>query len=199
MNGVQTRIGAPRTKLRQGFDLNQRRRIEIERHAIHVGAAETDDLCRWLIAWIWHNPGAKDQVGAVIECARRLGRPDMSPAAAREIIDEAKSITPCRKADPLAAWLGLTYLDRQKLQIRTIGSVNVKKRARTELRKRSKQLAEEKRRRTRGAQPRVQYEDNSLSATRPWEKLNISRRTWYRRQKWSRKHELATLAQVRAQ
>jgi hypothetical protein len=36
----------------------------------------------------------------------------------------------------------LAYADRQKLHIRTIGSVNVKKRARTELRKRSKRLAE---------------------------------------------------------
>jgi hypothetical protein len=36
----------------------------------------------------------------------------MSLAAAREIIDEAKSFLPCRKANPLAAWLGLTYLER---------------------------------------------------------------------------------------
>jgi hypothetical protein len=176
------RGAAPRTKLRQAFDLNGRRRIEIERHAIHVGASETDDLSRWLIAWIWHNPNAKDQVGAVIECARRVGRTDMSPAAAREIIDDAESTPVCRKADSLAAWLSLTYADRQKLHIRTIGSVNVKKRARTELRKRSKRLAAETRRRTRGAQSRDCYEDNSLSATRPWDNLNVSRRTWYRRQ-----------------
>jgi hypothetical protein len=123
----------------------------------------------------------------------------MSPAAAREVIDEAKTIPVCRKADPLAAWLGLTYADRQGLHIRTIGTVNVKKRARTELRKRSKRLAEEKRRRTRGAQSRVQYEDNSLAATRPWEKLNISRRTWYRRQKQSPNTLQPQLAQVRAQ
>ena len=191
MSGV--RVAAPRAKLRHAFDLNWRRRIEIERHAIHVGAAETDDLSRWLIAWVWHNPGAKDQVGAVIECARRIGRDDLSPAAAREIIDEAKSTPVCRKADNLAAWLGLIYGDRQKLHIRTIGSVNVKKRARTELRKRSKQLGQERRRRARGAQSRVQYEDNSLSATRPWERLNIGRRTWYRRQKQPPKHNPATV------
>jgi hypothetical protein len=193
MSGAQTRIAASRTKLRHGFDLNQRRRIEIERHAIHVSAAETEDLCRWLIAWVWHNPGAKDQVGAVIECARRLGHQQMSPAAAREIIDEAKSIPPCRKADPLAAWLGLTYRDRQKLQIRTIGSVNVKKRARTELRKRSKRLAQESRRRARGAQSRDRYERNSLLANRPWERLNMSRRTWYRRQNRPPRHTAATV------
>jgi hypothetical protein len=73
MSDVRGRTAAPRTKLRNGFDLNQRRRIEIERHAIHIGAAETEDLCRWLIAWVWHNPGAKDQVGAVSNALVVLG------------------------------------------------------------------------------------------------------------------------------
>jgi len=191
MSGIPTRMAAPRAKIRQAFDFNRRRRIEIERHAIQVGAAQTEDLSRWLIAWIWHNPSAKEQVGAVIECARRMGRDDMSPAEAREIIDEAQSTSRCRKADSLAAWLGITYVERQALHIRTIGSVNVKKRARTELRKRSKRMAQESRRRSWGVQARVQYENNSLSATRPWEKLNMSRRTWYRRQ--PPKHSPATV------
>jgi hypothetical protein len=180
VTGIPTRMTAPRAKRRQAFDFNRRRRAEIERHAIQVGAAQTEDLSRWLIAWIWHNPSSKDQVGAVIECARRMGRDDMSPAEARETIDEAQSTPRCRKADSLAAWLGITYVQRQALHIRTIGSVNIKKRARRELRKRSKRLAQESRRRARGVQLRAHYEDNSLSATRPWEKLNISRRTWYR-------------------
>ena len=33
------------------------------------------------------------------------------------------------------------------------------------------------------AQPREQYEAESLSRTKPWEKLGMSRRTWYRRGK----------------
>jgi hypothetical protein len=124
----------------------------------------------------------------------------MSPAAAREIIDEAQNTPRCRKADNLAAWLGIKFAERQSLHIRTIGSVNVKKRARTELRKRSKRLAQESRRRAGGAQSRDRYERNSLLATRPWEKLNISRRTWYRRQNRPPKHTVQPhLAQVRAQ
>ena len=193
MSGIPTRMAAPRAKIRQAFDFNRRRRIEIERHAIQVGAAQTEDLSRWLIAWIWHNPSAKDQVGAVIECVRRMGRDDMSPAEARQIIDEAQSTSRCRKADSLAAWLGITYVERQALHIRTIGSVNVKKRGRTELRKRSKRMAQESRRRSRGVQARVQYENSSLSASRPWEKLNMSRRTWYRRQNQRPKHGPATV------
>lgn len=31
------------------------------------------------------------------------------------------------------------------------------------------------------AQPRAEYEAQSASHTRPWEKLGISRATWYRR------------------
>jgi hypothetical protein len=31
-------------------------------------------------------------------------------------------------------------------------------------------------------QPRSKYEENSLSARKPWEAEGISRRTWYRRQ-----------------
>jgi hypothetical protein len=53
-------------------------------------AADTDDLPRWLIAWVWHNWEAKDQVGAVMECARRIGRKGMQPTEAAEIIEEAR-------------------------------------------------------------------------------------------------------------
>jgi hypothetical protein len=66
-------------------------------------------------------------------------------------------------------WLGLT----------TIGSINVGKRARKELRKRKDRLAKERRRRERGARPQNQ----SLSRTQPWEALNMSRRQWYRNRK----------------
>ena len=47
-------------------------RREIERHGRHQGGADSDDLPRWLIAWVWFNPQANDQIGAVMECARRM-------------------------------------------------------------------------------------------------------------------------------
>jgi hypothetical protein len=40
------RMAAPRAKLRQPFDFNRHRRVEIERHAIHIGVAQTEDLPR---------------------------------------------------------------------------------------------------------------------------------------------------------
>jgi hypothetical protein len=106
----------------------------------------------------------------------------MSPAAAREIIDEAESTPVCRKADSLAAWLGLTYADRQKLHIRTIGSVNVKRRARTELRKRSKRLAEETRRRTRGDPSRSSFRPVSTERKLPPAPLRCLSPPYYRDQ-----------------
>jgi hypothetical protein len=160
-----------------GFDINAQRRAEIVRHARYVGAADTDDLSRWLTAWIRHNPNSKDQVGAVIEAARRMGRADMTPADARAIIDEARELPPRPKADKLADWLGVTYTVRQRLRFRTIGSVNVKKRARTVLRKRARRLAQAARRHAAGARPQSQ----SLTRTKPWEAMNMSRATWYRR------------------
>ena len=85
---------------------NTRRRREIERHAIHVGAAETEDLWRWLVAWVWNNPQAKDPVGAIMECAHRIGRKGMSEIEPEFILDEARRTKRRWRADPLAKWLG---------------------------------------------------------------------------------------------
>ena len=179
MSDLRARQAAPRVPYRKRFDRRVRRRREIEWHAKDVGAAETDDLSRWLIAWIWHNPQAKDQIGAVIECARRMGRKDFTRTEAEAVIDEASRTRRHLSADNLARFLGVTFAVRQRLRLTTIGSTNVGKRARKELRKRRDRLAKEQRRRARGARPQSQ----SLSRTRPWEALNMSRRQWYRNRK----------------
>src|SRR5262249_1358107 len=82
-------------------------------------------------------------------------------------------------ADNLARFLGVVYADRQALGLTTIGSVDIKKRARKELRKRRNRLVKEAKRRAAGMRPQRE----SLSATKPWEKLGISRATWYRQNK----------------
>ena len=158
-------------------------RREIERHARHVGAADTDDLPRWLIAWVWFNPQAQDPIGAVIECARSIGRALFTLADAQAVLDEAAS-TPKQKhmkADDLAKWLGVTYVERQKLRLTRIGAKDVGKRSRKVLRKLRDLRAKERKRRSCGAIPRAEYEANSLSRTQPWVIEGISRRTWERR------------------
>src|SRR5260370_39897648 len=69
------------------FDFNAKRRKEIIAHARHVGAADSDDLNAWLIAWIWHNPCAPDQIWAVMQCARNIGR-EITEGEAAAVIDE---------------------------------------------------------------------------------------------------------------
>src|SRR5262249_11227733 len=125
----------PRRKQCTGFDFDAKRRNEIVRHALHVGAAETEDFSRWLIAWVWSNPKAKDPIWSVTEAAKRMGG-TVTEAEASAIIEEASSMRKRRAADNLARFLGLTYAVREKLEISTIGDIDLGKRARKELRKR---------------------------------------------------------------
>jgi len=161
-------------------------RREIERHGRHQGGADSDDLPRWLIAWVWFNPQAKDQIGAVMECARRMGRERFTPADAEAVLEEAASTPKRMKADELAKWLGVTYVERQKLGLTRIGAKAVGKRSRTILPKLRDRRAKERKRRGQGAVPRAEYEAQSLSKTQPWLAEKISRRTWERRRKKAR-------------
>jgi hypothetical protein len=162
-------------KCRKPFDFAAKRRREIVLHARHVGAAETEDFPCWLIAWVWHNPKAKDQIWSVMNAARIMGC-EITEAEASAITEEASIIRQQRSADNLAKFLGVTYAQRQALGLTTIGSVNVRKRARKEMRKRSDRLAKEAKRRAAGMRP----QSESLSRTKPWEAMKMSRRTWYR-------------------
>jgi hypothetical protein len=168
---------------RENFDFAAVRRREIERHALHVGAAATDDLPRWLIAWHWHNQSSKDPVGAICEAARKMGRNSFTPAEAEAVIEEASTTRRCCSADRLAGYLGVTYRDREAVKLTTIGSTDVGPRSRRELRKLKARRRDERRRRSRGAIPRPQYEANALSRTKPWKAIGMSRRSWYRHRK----------------
>lgn len=145
-------------------------------------------MFRWLIAWVWFNPKSQDQIGAVIECAQRIGRKGFTSSEAEAVVQEA-SLTPKQmKADDLAKWLGVTYVARQLLGLTRIGAKDVGKRARKELRKRNDRLAKERKRRELGALSQSQ----SLSRTQPWQAEGISRRTWERRRNKSRTAIVAT-------
>jgi hypothetical protein len=169
---------------RKSFDFTAKRRREIVLHARYVGAAETEDFSRWLIAWVWHNPRAIDQIWSLMECAKNMGG-KITEAEASAITEEASITRKHLSADNLARFLGVTYTQRQALGLTTIGSVNVGKRARKELRKRRDRLAKEAKRRVAG----MRSQSESLSATQPWRELDMSRAAWYRRNKARRKGE----------
>lgn len=83
------------------------------------------------------------------------------------------------KADTLAKHLNLTMSSRAALGITTIGAVDCNKQQRADLRRERKRAYAEARRRASGAKPRAQYEAESLSQTKPWEQMGMSRSTWY--------------------
>jgi hypothetical protein len=175
------RLGKGQRRQHCRFDFEAKRRREITRHALHVEAAKTDDFDRWLLAWQWHNPKAAEPVWSLMEAAKRMGA-DISEAEAVELTQQACAYPKRLSADALAMYLGVSYAQREILRLTTIGSVNVKKRARKELRKRKDRLYQERKRRERGARPHAE----SLSQTKPWEAMNISRRTWERRRNMAR-------------
>lgn len=80
------------------------------------------------------------------------------------------------RADPLGRLLSLTTDERTLLRITTIGAVDKNKRQRTADRKEKDRERKRRARAEKGATPR----DRSLSASKPWEALGISRRTWER-------------------
>lgn len=180
-------IAASKRRRKGNFDFHAKRRREIMLHARHVGAAETADFDRWLVQWAVHNPGSRDEIGAVMNASRRMGG-EVTELEATTICDEAALYPHIPKADPLAKLLGVTYAQRQALGLQTIGSVDVKKRARKELRKRRDRKNKEKIRRARRMRPQSQ----SLSRTKPWEALGMSRRTWERRRNKARDATLST-------
>ncbi len=86
-------------------------------------------------------------------------------------------------ADVLAWRLRLTMAERRYLGITTIGVFGMSKADRAKealVRRREKETAD---RRAAGVRPRAEYEAQSASQTKPWERFGISRRTWERRGK----------------
>jgi hypothetical protein len=165
---------------RRRFDFAAKRRREIVLHARHVGAADSEDFTRWLIAWVWHNPKAKDQIWSVMNAARNMGR-EITEAEASAVTEEASITRKRLTADNLARFLGMTYQHRQALRLTTIGSVNVGKRARKELHKLRARKALAAKRRATGVLARAEYEANSIAAVARTE--GVSRMTIYRRRR----------------
>src|SRR5262249_55320954 len=128
-----------------------------------------------------------------MECAKNMGG-KITEAEASAVTEQASITRKHLSADNLARFLGVTYEQRQALGLTTIGSINVKKGARKELRKRRDRLAKERKRRASGVRPRAEYEASSLSATQPWKELGMSRRTGERHRNKARDANVASVS-----
>src|SRR5262249_24116708 len=123
-----------RRRNRGNFDITAKRRKEIVLHARHIDAMDTDDRDRWLMAWHWHNSKAQDPIWSLMNCARLMGG-KLTEAEAAAITEEASITRKHLSSDNIARFLGVKYLDREALGLTTIGSMDVKRSARRELRK----------------------------------------------------------------
>jgi hypothetical protein len=171
----RNRKTATRRRKRGGFAFLPTRRCEITRHAIHVGAAKTDDLYRWCLAWCWNNPRAQNLRWSLWNWSKYTLRRELTDAELDDIIGDIQNKRTRKHltADRLAKWLGLTYAVRQALRITTIGAIDVPKRARKKLRKEKARLYQEGRRRAGGARPQAV----SQTQTPPWKELGMIRRS----------------------
>jgi hypothetical protein len=111
--------------------------------------------------------------------------PHLTPDQVADVVDrvlDGPSIF--ENDDELGKRLRVSYADRRRLKLRTIGAYDVNRKSRKKLQRAEKRrrdrLDAEKRRRANGAMPRAQYEANSLSKTKPWERMGISRAKYYR-------------------
>ena len=137
---------------------------------------------------------ASGKAASVAEVMDRFGlwcetwAPRLTSAEATDIVRQMLDESPkFDRDDALGASLRLTYAERRRLKITTIGSYDVDRKSRKQLakdrrRERDRLRAAEKRK-AKGATPRTVYEARSISRTKPWEALNMSRPTYYRRLK----------------
>jgi hypothetical protein len=160
---------------------NPFRRAEIIRIAQRKGVADTADLDRFLIAWFWHRPlsAHRNPTTSLVDIAWRMGRGDLAVSDAAELVAASARGRPLYKADDLGAYLRLTDAERTAWRIRTIGGHDFSRRRRTIRRKQQDRERKARQRLAAGAHP----QSRSLSKLKPWEARNMSRRSWYRRQK----------------
>ena len=110
--------------------------------------------------------------------------PDISAHLCWKLAKEALQYPRLDNADTCAKRLRLSYEDRTRLGITTIGAYDADKPERERRRKlrkreRDRQRATQKRL-AGGAVSREEYLATSLSNIQPWQKLGMSRRTWER-------------------
>jgi hypothetical protein len=108
-----------------------------------------------------------------------LWAPWMAAGEAQDLLDEIALMPPWQRK-PMAATLGerlrLTYGERSRLRIQTIGACDITEAGMALIRKQKKR----QRNRARFARSRAEYLAGSISQAEPWTAAGVSRATWYR-------------------
>lgn len=85
------------------------------------------------------------------------------------------------KARTIGWLLKLIDIDRKALGITTIAPIDILPADRAKQQAERRRLAQQKRRRDKGAKPRAEYLSGATAQAKPWQTLAMSRRTWYRK------------------
>ena len=132
----------------------------------------------------------------MMAAAIKLWAPWIPETEAEQRIAHILSL-PVNERMPSAKVLGdrirLTNWERDLFQAWTIRPFDLTAEELAEQRKRKARERDRKRRASRGAKGRAEYEANSLSRTEPWKAEGVSKATWYRHQK----HRETSPCQVR--
>lgn len=140
-----------------------------------------DDAGRDDIEPVIHHLAALPQAKRRIEHWLRHWAPWLTLEEQRAIIldgiDNARAWT----ADQLAWRYRVTKEERTMLGLTTIGAIDFGRAARAKRRKERDRLRKAKQRRNEGKPTRKQYEEQSISRTKPWLDEGVSRASWYRR------------------
>lgn len=107
--------------------------------------------------------------------------PWMHDLEARRLIRTAIDQPRRYRADTLAIRLNLTAAERSRLDVTTIGAVDMLKEKRAARRRQRDRARKERERRDRGAKTAAEIKTNSKSRQAPWKAAGMSRATWYRR------------------
>jgi hypothetical protein len=108
--------------------------------------------------------------------------PWMGKDEARGLLDEINQMPMWQrkpKARALGERLNVIYSDRERLRLRTILPCDVSDAGMVLIRKKKRREREKKRRELKGAKSRA----TSITKTKPWLALGISRASWYRQQR----------------
>ncbi|MDE3811656.1 hypothetical protein I7I49_15375 [Sinorhizobium meliloti] len=116
-------------------------------------------------------------------CARWA--PWISSDDLNAIVERCRTRKKMLRPDDVAKLISVTFAERSKLGLKTIGACDMTEAARRALAKQIKRANDRERQKVKresaGRKGRESWlEENSLSRTKPWDAAGVSRATWYR-------------------
>jgi hypothetical protein len=112
--------------------------------------------------------------------AIEIWAPWMAPADAESAVTAIAAKPRQYKADTIADILQVTAAERDRHRLCTVGAIDMSKAERTARRKQRQRERNTTRRRAAGARSRADYVATAKVNTKPWLRMGMSRRTYYR-------------------